>query len=374
MNKIIRLSLLAVSILCVSCGSSNPDKKEIKTIYFNVEAGRDDTPYVCNEMVQDYYENYERGYSLKYQGSGDIFASDGLTLKWSGYSKASSYKIKISINEDMSNFNEYVTSQNELVVPDLFINYTYYWQIIPLGQNDAELGISPVYSFQTVGTPRTISIDGVSNSRDIGGYITVEGKRVKQNTVFRSANLDGVTDDGIEKATNYYGIKFDLDLRKSGEGTCGLGSPLGNDIGYKNIQGPYWVTGTTGFDYQGNFASIKQEMLTFTKKENFPLIIHCSIGQDRTGSLCFLLGALLGINGRDLAMDYEMSSFSASAGGADIRIVDKFKYQYNPLETYIASFGPKESLMIAAENYCKNKLGLTDSNIQSIRDNLLEEK
>ena len=34
-----------------------------------------------------------------------------------------------------------------------------------------------------------------------------------------------------------YKIKTDLDLRKSGEGTAGTKSPLGNDVNYINIQG-----------------------------------------------------------------------------------------------------------------------------------------
>lgn len=370
---------LFASLLLAGCGnqtasSVDTSDPQLKTINFGTEPGDGEEAYICNETIQEFYDNYSKGYSLKYQGNGDIFASDGLTLRWSTYAKAHHYGIQLSVKESGDYELKFDNvSKNEICIPDLLINQSYRWQILSYNELGELIADSPEYTFTTVGTPRTISIEGVSNSRDIGGYITASGKRVKQNMVFRSAKLDGITDEGIEKATNYYGIKTDLDLRNpaTDTGMNAFASPLGDDINYINIPGCYWTGGSNGCDVSANFANMAKEMRVFTKEENFPMVIHCSIGQDRTGSLCLLLGALLGVNGKDLSMDYEMSSFSSAAGGADIKVTDKFTYQYNPLFNYFNSFAD-EDLMLSAEKYCIEKLGLTEEEIASIRNNLLE--
>ena len=39
------------------------------------------------------------------------------------------------------------------------------------------------------------------------------------------------------------------------------------------------------------------------------LLLHCSIGTDRTGVICFLINALLGVSEEDLYKDYLFSMF-----------------------------------------------------------------
>lgn len=58
------------------------------------------------------------------------------------------------------------------------------------------------------------------------------------------------------------------------------------------------------------FAKIFQ---LFTKKENYPILMHCSGGRDRTGTLAFLLNGLLGVSEDDLCRDWEASCFGDKA-------------------------------------------------------------
>jgi hypothetical protein len=40
--------------------------------------------------------------------------------------------------------------------------------------------------------------------------------------------------------------------------------------------------------------------------------MHCTHGKDRTGTVCYLLEALLGVSDSDLRKDYELSVFTYS--------------------------------------------------------------
>ena len=106
-------------------------------------------------------------------------------------------------------------------------------------------------------------------------------------------------------------------------------------------------------------------------KENYPIYLHCSLGRDRTGTLAFLISALLGVGERDLYMDYELSFFS-EAGTRDgqtpaYMVGNAFRNMYN----YIA----KDTTLTLKENV-ENfmlELGVTAEEIASIREILLEE-
>ena len=72
--------------------------------------------------------------------------------------------------------------------------------------------------FSTAILPRTIYIDGVSNTRDLGGNVGLNGKRMKEGLVYRGMGLEAITDAGKEEFLNNLGIKSEVDLRGSGEG------------------------------------------------------------------------------------------------------------------------------------------------------------
>ena len=48
---------------------------------------------------------------------------------------------------------------------------------------------------------RSVSLEGQSNFRDIGGYQTVDGRTVKTGIVYRSGELHALTDHDVEKLT-----------------------------------------------------------------------------------------------------------------------------------------------------------------------------
>ena len=152
------------------------------------------------------------------------------------------------------------------------------------------------------------------------------------------------------------GIKTDIDFRS----TKLTESPIGSDVQFVNDYriGSY----TTAFSRSSLYDGV---LRTFADIDNYPIYFHCWGGADRTGTVAFVLEALCGVSETDLAIDFELTSFSIF--GKRYRYDDdSFKYASTvaKLKAYEGS-----TLQEKAENYAMTTLGLTRaeiSNIQSI--------
>lgn len=112
-------------------------------------------------------------------------------FSWSDSSKnAGRYRILLSLYDNFHESIQLETDRQEAEFDNLHIGARYYWKVIRV-QGDQELE-SETGSFQTEDlTPRMLRVEGVPNVRDMGGYRTSSGKRVRQGLVYRSAGLNG---------------------------------------------------------------------------------------------------------------------------------------------------------------------------------------
>ena len=325
---------------------------------------------LVNDEVSEFLEDYDLGYSAEYATGEDHFAMKGLDLKWEAEDSAEEYEVTLSLDEELESATIYTTEKAKLHVDDLFVNKQYYWQVSALADGE-EIAKSEIYTFKTFATPRTISIEGVSNTRDLGGKNTESGKKLKQGRIYRGAYLDEVTETGIKQALETYGIKTDLDLRKSAEGTAGTSSPLGNGVKYLQYSCPYYL-GKDGIDNQDNWENLAKAIKVFAKEENYPVFFHCSVGRDRTSMVAMLLEGLLGVSKEDIWIDYEMSFFSVRGclDKADPqRMVNTFLNTYNYLADNYAE--DNSSFSAACEAFLL-EIGVTQAEIDAIRENMLE--
>lgn len=165
-------------------------------------------------------------------------------------------------------------------------------------------------SFQTAATPRLLSIDGIVNVRDIGGWKTTDGHVIRQGLLYRGSELDGavrpnylLTAEGIRQMREELGIRSDLDLRYSGEVDRST-SVLGDDVLYKVYGAPaYWET----FEHY-RLDTVRQIFADLAEQKNYPVYLHCTYGLDRTGTICYLLEALLGVSEENLQREFELSA------------------------------------------------------------------
>ena len=208
------------------------------------------------------------------------------------------------------------------------IGQRYYWRVI--GRNaDKSKVTSSTASFVTEDLPpRWIGLYGTTeNVRDLGGYITADGRRVRQGMLYRGQGLNyNSVDREIPGANRLmivdqqllldrFHIRTDLDLRSVGE-TAGMKvSPLGSRVNF--IQ-------HSSYCYAGIFTAegkkvMAQNFRLFCDEKNYPIYFHCIAGADRTGSLAYVLNGLLGVPEHSLGTDWEHTFYpnlpDNSAGG-----------------------------------------------------------
>lgn len=302
-----------------------------------------------------------------YTEGEDNYAPIDLKLEWEEVSGTNYYNVRIATDRNFENvidrFTVLGTTSVSVSVP--LVNTTYYWQV-ETEVNGTKL-VSGLFSFKTADTPRVIYIDGVTNTRDLGGYTTSIGV-MRQGMVFRTARLEEITDKGLNTAKKL-GIKTDLDLRSAGEDGQTNISPLGENINYVNIPGAYYALYTDRpIDKDAGKESVKEAMKIFADSENYPINVHCSFGKDRTGTISFLLSALCGASKVQLERDFWLSVYS-KAGAIPYEEIENTYDLFNELYKYINKQTGR-TYAEKTETYLKST-GLTETEINAIKSNLL---
>jgi protein-tyrosine phosphatase len=253
------------------------------------------------------------------------------------------------------------------------IGQKYYWKVIcssPKGTTE-----SAVFSFQTEDLPpRWISLNGkTSNVRDLGGYRTVDGRRVKQNMLLRGRGLNDNSKDGKTPGKNRLNdadldyflkklkVRTDLDLRSTKE-TAGMKvSPLGKNVQYIRHNTPIYGKIFTNWG-KGLMAA---NFRVFCDEANYPIYFHCAGGADRTGSLAFILEAILGFPEKEIELDYERTFYPYQRKGG-------FWKSYQPLKVGLMKYGKaSDTFQKRAELYLED-CGITQDEIEKFRAIMLE--
>ncbi|MBP5236560.1 MAG: tyrosine-protein phosphatase [Clostridia bacterium] len=239
---------------------------------------------------------------------------------------------------------------------NLFVGKQYWWRV----------GDSEIRTFCTEDrAPRWMYVEGTFNVRDIGGYVNVDGKRIRQGLLYRGCQFDAkeqgmaITERGRYTILNQMGIKFELDLRGSGVYSEQKFGSLGPDVGYLDIDSEYYEA----------LVEKKENVLTLldvvSDPRNYPIYIHCVIGTDRTGSFLALLEGLLGIEYEDACRDYEMSTLCFPDSNRS-RYDDYWVQLFKKLEPFGDSYRER----------CYNHAiwcGATPEQIETIRKIFIEE-
>jgi len=291
-------------------------------------------------------------------------------IEWKCYLAGKvTYTVEISKNEDLSSAKTFTTDKKYVNVYNLYNGTTYYYKVT--AENELGESVSESSSFTTDNTgPRVINVEGVPNVRDIGGYLTESGKRTLQGLIYRGAEIDGkypITEAGKKTMLEELGIKTDVDLR----GNTGITeSPLGKDV-----EITFYPIGNylSAFAANGQTELYRQIFSYLADANNYPAYIHCQGGADRTGTVVFLLNALVGVPLENLIEDQEFTSFSIvgmrtfypAEGGYDNLLM-------SPVYDKLMSDYEGETLSEKVENYMLS-IGVTETEIYNLRAIMLGE-
>lgn len=331
-----------------------------------------------NEKVYDVWNNYTYGYSEKYRVNlADQYENNPLTISWSTDVEYAYYRILIGQKEDLSDAQSYIVFDSNFSLDNAFTNTTYYYQIKAYDDKEELKTVSLVKSLVVEEGPRTITCDGVSNFRDLGGNLTTfEGKKIKQGMIYRSANVDSLAQaslgEGKRIFTKELKITTDLDIRNPAESAGRTKSPSGCPK-YIQYTGIYYKGGEQGIDVGNNTIQFGKEVAVFADASNYPIDFHCAIGRDRTGCLAAALLGLLGVSYEDICKDYELSflSWAATQDNSKAGIVTSI---FRPFVDYMISRGGSGTLSEKIEYFLINSCGVTKTQVDSIKSIMLEDK
>lgn len=276
--------------------------------------------------------------------------------------KAESARFEVSEHSDLRSPRVMVlnNTKNYVDFRHLKTGTQYHYRITVTLTNDQICRVEG--SFRTANTPRILSIGGLFNVRDFGGYKTLSGRKIKQGVLYRGTEMDGaveedyvITPTGVNDMLTVLKVKTDMDLRTA-DVDNGI-QPLGDGVKHTY----YGVRMYSGcFETEGKTA-VKKVFSDLADPKAYPVYMHCTYGLDRTGTVCYLLGAVLGMSEQDLQKSYELSALHIG----DVNR-EEFSDFVKQLKTYSG-----DSLQKKAENYLYS-IGVTAAQIDTIRSIYLE--
>ena len=239
--------------------------------------------------------------------------------------------------------------------------------------------------FETAGRRRMIKVGDspfgkqyANNCRDLGGQVTASGtQRIRFGRIFRGSNMDGTTSTQKSYLKNDLKIGLDVDLRENNF----YGNPLGIDMSTQNYDSmaDLMNTGRMSVTVSDIFNAVAAGKNVY---------IHCSVGADRTGFVCLVLEALLGIPEERCDVDYELTSFARALhndlafclrtripqpdveGGSRYYYVSGDAANPKGIE-YIKSFSGS-TFQEKAVNYVVSGLGISSARVTAFQNAMLE--
>ncbi len=173
-------------------------------------------------------------------------------------------------------------------------------------------------------TTRRITFEGPINFRDLGGYETTDGRRVRWGRLYRSDSLHTVTPADIPLLRDL-GIRTAIDFRSGDEiGRLGIG-PLG-DVSVAHVHCPTFDLPPASPDGERRLpfetdtaAGFYEQMLargagsyvaaldSIVSADALPAVFYCLAGKDRTGCFAAVVLGLLGVDDETIVADYTLT-------------------------------------------------------------------
>lgn len=265
---------------------------------------------------------------------------------------------------------------------------------------------------------KRIPLEGVHNTRDLGGYRAADGKRIRHRSLIRSGELHELTEKDQEILTAEYKLATVVDFRTNVEreekpdpalpGVTYIPNPIleeaalgitrekssdnnvvgmvldqlreNDNAGTQYMEKMYGSLLTNDFSKKqyANFFRILLE------QEKGAVLWHCTAGKDRAGTAAALLLEALGVSREQTVADYmKVNEFAAEGINrtvqalvqrtGDARLGEHVRTLFSVRESYINTvFQMIQEGYGSIERYMKEEMGIGADGLQLLRNKYLE--
>lgn len=256
---------------------------------------------------------------------------------------------------------------------------------------------------------RHLTLEGVDNFRDFGGYRTADGRTLRRGLLYRSASHSRATDADLTRLADLE-IAVVVDLRSKDERAR---EPSRRPPTFSGAVIEAVADGDEEDSWREHVASsalsaesFRAYLIDYYRQAPFnsrhidlftryfdalahcggPVLIHCAAGKDRTGLLAALTHHLVGVHGADIVSDYLLTNdpqrmaerlpmVSEAIRELSGRAPDPAAVMtiMGVDETYLdTAMGVIEARFGSTDAYLERALGITPQKRDSIRARLLE--
>jgi protein-tyrosine phosphatase len=173
---------------------------------------------------------------------------------------------------------------------------------------------------------RHLPLQGASNFRDLGGYVTQDGRTTRWRHIFRSNHLGQLTSADVE-IVRALGVRSAFDFRGVEEraaGICAVGeisvyslpieptvvAALRSELARGALTRPVALElmRESYRNYVRHNTHSFRALFGHLLEDRAPLVIHCTAGKDRTGFASALILHALGVPDDVIAEDYLLTN------------------------------------------------------------------
>lgn len=270
---------------------------------------------------------------------------------------------------------------------------------------------------------QTINLTSVANARELGGYVGDGGRTVRRGVLLRTAAPSEISDEDKARLVDDLKLATVIDFRMTSEvekapdpeieGVSNVNLRIIDETKLADIAERMAKYVEEGGDPNDKSAQLKiaiesgfisDQMYVdflstdtgkagykdfFEQLEALPegssLLFHCTQGKDRTGIAAMLILSVLGVDEQTIMQDYLLTNeFNADAIAQERKMLEDKGIEGDMAELYLLAMdGVNEKVMQNAldwlkENYgsptdyVKQELGVTDAQIEALRDKFLE--
>ena len=265
---------------------------------------------------------------------------------------------------------------------------------------------------------RFLRIGELRNARQLGGYIGVDGRRVKDGLLIRTEGLDGLSKEDAAEVAQQYAVSNIVDFRMDYEREKAADQEIPGaqnewiSVYKMDMTDPENVAlmkriselesslqKSVEYAKTGKLASLYTEILLSECGQQgyarfFDILLeadgavlwHCTYGKDRTGVAAALVLYALGVDEDTIMRDFLLTNTvyqediarleaGLKASGYDDAVVGEAQAMVGVKGEYLqAAFDAVKREYGSIEDYIRNQLGVSDEKLQQLRDKYLESK